>query len=476
MIALLWGLGIGCAEHTPCVGEDPQPRALRRLTPTEYERTVSDLLGVDASGRGPDVGDPQVEGFRNDARATTVGQVLADRYRAVGEALAQEADLDPLLRCDPRTTAEVECATSFVHAFGLRAFRRPLSVAEADRYVGLWQEVQQTDGFEQGVRWVIAAMLQSPHLLYRSELGVQDRRGQFVLTDWEMASALSYTLWGTLPDDALLEAAAAGELTRTEDLTSHIDRMAADPRSSRVVVDFVTAWLDLDRVSAVDRDGMSAWHAQSMRDETQERLLTHASGTLRELLVDGELLTDRSLLTVHARASGSSPVHRGLLVRERMLCEEIPEPPANIDLSIGGVDPSATTREQFAQHADNPACAECHQFLDPIGVTFEHYTQLGVYRTEERGHPVDARGELDGVPVHGVAELTTALLDDPRLRTCFSRAGRRFASGMHACGEDVGPDVPLLSTLAELPSTPGFRVRRGDPAEGDTLAIAPVGE
>jgi hypothetical protein len=333
--------------------------------------------------------------------------------------------------------------------------------------------VTEEDGFDQGIRWVIAAMLQSPHLLYRSELGVRVRRGRFALTDWEMASALSYALWGTMPDPTLFDAAAAGRLTQDEDVDTQIERMLTDPRAHHVVADFVTAWLDLDRVTSIDRDGMSPWHAESMRDDTHEMLLSHADGTLAELMQEGRLLTDRSVLTVHARTAGSSPVHRGLLVRERMLCEDIPDPPANIDLSIGGVDPSATTRVQFAQHTDNPACAECHQHLDPIGVTFEHYTQLGVYRIEERGQAIDAGGELDGVPVNGVEELTASLVADPRFRTCFSRAWRRFASGMHACGEELEADVPLVAPLAEVLRSEGFRMRVGG-AEGDTLAVSPA--
>ena len=466
---ILLGLA-SCGSEEPCVGEDVMPRALRRLTPVEYQRTVSDLLGVDATGVAPDVGDPVVDGFRNDAEALTVGLVLADRYRSLAEELAYQVALSAHLPCSPQEVGDEACASQFILTFGERAFRRPLTRDEMTPYLDLWREVAGRETFADGIRWVIATMLQSPHFLYRSELGVRVGRRQYELTDWEMATALSYGLWGTMPDRALFEAAAAGALSADEEIEAQIARMVADPRAHQVVVDFVGQWLGLDEVATVDRVGLTVELAQARLEDSRARVAAAASGSLADLFEAG-LLTDPTLLTVHARSMGSSPVHRGLLVRERLLCEDVPEPPADIDLSLEEIDRNVTTRELFAQHTANPVCAECHASLDPIGNAFEHYDHLGAYRDTELEQPIDASGDLDGVVVNGVEELTQALLADPRFPACFAQSWRRYASGMPACGQAQPADVALHQPLTELLASPLFRRRKGALGEGDTLAV-----
>lgn len=473
MIAILLTL-MGCGQAPDCVGHDRQPRALRRLTPLEYERSVSDLLHIDATGLAPDVGDPVVGGFRNDAASMVVGPTLADQYLVTAEALVERASIRELLPCNPDTIGEEPCAAQFVLDFGRRALRHPLTRPDLGRYLRIFQITRETATFDEAVGWVVITMLQSPHFLYRSELGVHTGGGRFALTDWEMATALSYTLWGTTPSDALLDAAAHGALTRDEDVARTIDEMLQDPRAKGVIVDFVTSWLGLEQIHGVTREGLFYEDRPELLEATQGFLSSRAGGTLGELMAGGDLLTDPTVLTVHARTTGSSPVHRGLLVRERLLCEELPEPPPNIDLSLPDPRDVTTTRAMFATHATNPACAECHDQMDPIGVAFEHYDQLGRYRTEENGYPVDASGELDGVPVGGIEELAAALIEDRRFRSCFVQSLRRYATGMPSCGDEVPASTSLLEPLRELLGGADHRVRKGGRREGDTLAIDAV--
>ncbi len=454
-----------------CGETEPGERLLRRLTHDEYRRTVRDLTGVTVDT--PLASDEVVEGFRNDAHALVVDGLLADQYRTSAEAVGEAFEVADHLDCDRTARGDVACATAFVRDFGLRAFRRPLTDDDVSRYVELWAEVAASDGFDEGIGWVVTAMLQSPHFLYRSELGARGAPGRFVLTDWEMATALSYSLWGTLPDDALLEAAGRGELTSDDDIDAQIERMMDDPRALETVGRFVEAWLDLEPLGTVAREGLTPELREEMARATREQVAAWVAdgGSLSDLLVDGGLLVEPSLLTTYARPDGSSPVHRGVLVRERFLCEELPPPPPNLDTSPPPVDPTKSTRERYRQHADDPACSGCHALIDPLGFAFEHYDQLGQWRDDDEGHPIDASGSLDGVPFVGADGLAEALVDDPRTRECFVYSWRRHVRGTHACGADPGPDVSLVGPLHEVLHTWGFRNRRGAYGEYDTFAV-----
>lgn len=483
-------------EPVACADADAG-RVLRRLTHAEYARTVRDLLGVEIDPSGF-ASDPIVDGFRNDAAALVVSDLLADQYRSAADTIVAGVELSTLLPC---TTDDAACAAAFVEDFGYRAFRRPLTQTDIDRYMALWTEVAAAEGFDEATRWVLRAMLQSPHLLYRSELGVQGADGRFALTGWEVATALSYTLWGTTPDDAMLADAASGKLDTIEGIAEVADRMMADPRTIESAADMVEAWLDLGQLAGVSRDGLTPSIRAAMKQETRDLVtdLASSGGTLSDLMsarhtfVDGELaalyglsgtgrveldgvkygglLTQGSVLTTHGHPSGSGPVQRGVMIRERMLCDDLPPPPSNLDVSPPEVDPNASTRDRYTEHSVNPECSSCHVKIDPLGFGFEHYDQLGRWRTDDAGHAIDASGHVDGVLFEGPMALATALLDDPRFRTCFVETWRRHATGVAACGEDLGSEVGLLEPLARLPTTPSFLERAGGPEEGDTFSI-----
>ncbi|MEZ4240777.1 MAG: DUF1592 domain-containing protein [Myxococcota bacterium] len=451
------------AEPTPCQAPGA-PRLLRRLTHEEYARTVADLLGVYVD---PDsfASDPVVDGFRNDANALVVGDLLADQYRAEAEDIAAQADLPSLLACDV-TQGDAACATAFVEDFGLRAFRRPLTQADVDRYMGLWLTIVPEDGFEEGIRWVLTAMLQSPSFLYRVEVGAGGR-----FSDAELASRMSYLLWAGPPDDALLLAAEAGQLQDPDERRAQAERMLADPRARRGLRAWLDDWLGLDTVPGLPKDPLLFPHwvegaGESAREQTLrtfEWLVFDADGDIRDVTTTRTTALDRTLAALYgvpapaadgfamtelppgprigllgqasflarqAHSVSTSVTRRGLFVHTALLCREIPPPPTNVDTSIPEPSEDAPTmRDRVAVHLQDPMCASCHAVTDPVGLAFEQFDGIGRYRTAENGVTIDPSGELDGEPFADAAALGRMLHDHPDFASCLAETALRYAQG-----------------------------------------------
>jgi hypothetical protein len=424
-----------------CTQDLPGPRLIRRLTHISYDNTIRDLTGVESTYGEEFAIDNVVNGFFNNEDALRVSSLLAEQYRTAAESIAQQTvdfNLDALTDCDPVVSGQAPCAAAFVRDFGARAFRRPLNEGEIATYFGLWDPIAQEDGFHEGLKWVVTAMLQSPHFLYRLEVGGLGEDGLFSLTDFEVATELSYLLWDTMPDEALLAKATVGTLSSPEQIKAEVVRMMADARADRAMRGFVEQWLHLDRLVKVPKimqvyPDLTFDIRHDMLGETQTLATEtlNAGGTLNDLfmaehsymtdalatyyglppgtgeqddsgfrrvsLADtnyGGLLTQGALLTTFARPDSSSPIHRGVLVRERLLCQELPPPPAGLEIKPPAMDPEKTTREQYAQHSEDPACSDCHERIDPIGFGFEHYDGAGVYRELDGLHEIDDSGEV----------------------------------------------------------------------------------
>lgn len=466
-----------------CEGPDVGARLLRRLSHDEYEATVAELfLRPRPSVRF--AADPVVEGFDNHARSLAVSALLADQLRAEAERLAEQAaqDLERFLPCTPSPGLEDDCRDLFLEDFGARAFRRPLEVHEVERYRALFEATADGD-FATGVQWVVTAMLQSPYFLYRSELGVRDGE-VYRLTEHEIASELSYFLTGGPPDEALVRAAEQGILSDPDERARQAERLLRTQAARAAVTHFFFSWLDLDRLQTVPKDAATFPELDdpvraAMRAETERFLadvLWRQGGGLDALLtapytfVDptlerfygvngvGEpdqagfrraeapglhygLLTQGSLLTTHARANDSSPIHRGKLVRERLLCQPLELPPPGLAAEPPPPDPNQTTRERYAGHSSVEPCRSCHRLIDPIGFGFEAFDGAGRFRAVEAGQRIDATGEIvdtahtDG-PFDGVAELAARLAGSEDVARCFVDRLQRFAYG-------VGPEAGL---------------------------------
>lgn len=433
----------------------------------EGETQEVDVLGLGLGSELPAESRPPGFPFDNNAEAGLVSATHVEAYMRAAGTVAQLAldTRDTWQPCDPH--GDGACAQTFAADLGLRVFRRPLQDAERHRYA----DIAAADG----ASLALEAMLVSPSFLYRSEIGEPDG-DRFRLTGHEIATSLAYTLTGSTPDDALLAAAGAGELETPAGIEAHARRLLDDPRARDTLGRFAAQWLGVEQIATVDKNAqlfpmMNAPLRASMLEETRrfvEYVAFDGTGRYDELLtadysfVDArlaalydmqppagqglkraELPADRAGLLGHASVLGSyaysdqsSPVRRGLFVRRRILCQELPEPPPDAG-SVPEIDPDATTRERFDQHSSDPACAGCHVLIDPVGFGFEHFDAVGAFRAEDAGEPVDASGiatavggiDPDDEAFDGVVELGALLATSPEAPACLARQYFRFAHG-----------------------------------------------
>lgn len=437
--------------------------------------------------------------YDNGAEAGFVSAVHVGEYM---KAAGQVADLmlaapGPYLGC---ASADVDCLRAAVVQVGQEAYRRPLLAAERSRLAGL---VAAGASPQDGLRVALTVIFTSPSFLYRSELGTQNSEGTYDLGPYEVASAISYLLWGSAPDAELRAAAAAGQLQTPEQRAAQAQRLLRDPRAREVVTDFALQWLGADRVlGKVKHPSTYPGFDRALREaalEETRRLVEHVvfegSGRLAELFeadytfVDGRLaalyglpdqgaqahraeygeggragvLGHASVLATYAHSDQSSPILRGVFVRERLLCQKFGRPPANAG-GVPEVDPNATTRERFRQHTDDPVCSSCHQYIDELGFGFERYDAVGAYRESENGQPIDGRGDLNDVegfgtqtnaPYASLRELGGVLANSRSSKLCFTTQYWRYALGRMERPEDV---CGLDDLMTDFEAT-GFDVR-----------------
>ncbi len=498
-------------EALCAAGDLPGPRPrLVRLTHQQYDNTVSELLmlpGVTPSDAF--IGDPAFAGFTNNAEGLLVSDRLARDYRRAAEELAELASpsavLAPLVPCDVATGDEA-CARSFVEAFGRRAFRRPLEPAEVDAYVALYGrgngKFAAGSPFEQGIRHVLEAFLQSPNFLYRVELSEQlDGDKLIPLTGHEIATRLSYLVWNSMPDDELLDAAERGDLATDAGIEAQARRMLADPRAAEPIDDFHSQWLDLDRYDNLQKDpglfpSFDPSVAASMKEETQ-RFIRHVAleqnGGIEELLLsrtafvdenvapiyglDGEygadfvqveldasqrsgLLTQAGFLASHAYTNSSSPIHRGVFIQRRVLCRAIPDPPGDVDTTLPPLSEDIkTTRQQVEVHTSPEACVGCHSLINAPGYALENFDALGAWRTTDNGEPVDPAGSF---PMDGADTAVSGPVDMVQKIAASEAAGACYLTQWYRYGfarEESEADLCTIEVLNERFAEVGYDVK-----------------
>jgi hypothetical protein len=481
-----------------CDGPSVAQMPLRRLTREQYDNAVRDLLG--ASGR-PSLLIPQDEklaSFTSNA-VTATSRLAAQQYAEAAEQLAETATpkLIADAACNPAVAGAAACAGTFIERFGRRAYRRPLSAVEKGRYERLFSSAST---FADGIRLVVTAMLQSVHFLYHLELPETGPGEVALLAPYQLASRLSFALWNTIPDEALLAAAAEGRLASSEGLRAEAARLLADDRAADAIRSFHVQWLNLDALSTTEKDGdlfpeFDAALRTAMLRETEtfvDHVIRRGDGKLSTLLTapfsfaEGPLLelyggapagtvgqparldpaeragllTQAAFLSANAHANQSSPIRRGLVIRQNLLCEPLPDPPANVNNTPPNPAPDATTRQRFLQHTVDPSCAECHALIDPVGFGFENYDAIGRYRSSENGLAIDAHGEItriDGTTrtFNGAVELAHVLAESPAVRRCTARQWFRFALGR----AETPADTCSLERLDERFANSGFDIR-----------------
>jgi Protein of unknown function (DUF1592)/Protein of unknown function (DUF1588)/Protein of unknown function (DUF1595)/Protein of unknown function (DUF1585) len=487
---------------------DPAPAVLPRLTAEQYRNSLALVLapGLPAVALEPDT-NPYLF-FNIGATTTTLSELGTQLYEEAADEITQSIFDDParrlaLVGCEPAAPGD-QCVQGFLEDFGRRAYRRPLTPDELLRWQQVTVDLATPDAWE-GLRLAVAGMLQSPYFVYRVELGEPDpeRPDRLRYTSHEMASRLSFLLWNTTPDDTLLDAAAAGdELLTAEGLVAHAERMLADPRASAAIQGFFAQYFDLGRLDGIARDPtvypmFSSTLPASMRTEVQllvddfvfrrdadfrgifgtrntfvnEELAmlygVEAPGASPIAFVPVELpangpragmLTLGAFLMMNAHETEPSPTRRGKYVRERVLCQTVMPPPDDVDTNIPEEAGEAQTlRERLEQHANNPACAGCHSFVDPPGYLFESFDSIGVFRTVDKdGYPIDSTGDLDGVPLGSATELGPLLAQDPRVGKCVVEQLFRHAQGRL----ETDAESDILADLDDHFAADGYRFKQ----------------
>ena len=452
---------------------------LSLLTSVQYDATIADLLGDTSNPSASFPPENQVSGYNNNTEVHIANPLLVEQLMDAAEAIsgrAVAANLKTLAPCaGTSVTEQTACGTAFISAFGKRAFRRPLLADEAQAFNTLFAGMNASRGYSAAVELTIQAMLQSPQFLYRvdTSTAATPETGAVALDPYQLASRLSYFLLGSMPDDALFAAADAGKLLSASEIETQARRLLETPRARLMVRDFNGQWLGLSGLAGLARNPPDATtDVKGIGDDYRESLLQfldHAywdKGDLSSLFlspdiyvnsrlagvfgvnapasgyavvsgVPGEvgLLTQPALLSMLAHSDQSGPVQRGVFVRQQILCNPVPPPPANFNPVAPDPDPSLTTRERFAVHTQNTACAGCHKLIDGTGFGFENYDQLGRYRTQENGLPVDASGEMIGMgdgldgTFNGAEELSKRIAASPRAQNCLATNWFRYAMG-----------------------------------------------
>ncbi len=490
-----------------CQGEEtPGPRRLRLLTRLEYANSVVDLLGIPLPSTDNLPVETVVDGFDNNAKAAAITSRHVDEYLATAERVSVEGikvSRWKLATCP----AGPGCDKTFITTFGQKVFRRPLATDEIERYSKLFDPAVTGGVFEKGMELVVRAMFSSPNFLYRTEMGEKQADGTFKLTGYELASALSFFLWNSTPDDQLLAAAKAGALDTPAGLEMHATRLINDRRSRPAVATFFRQWLGTDGLLFTNKDAnIYPAFTEAVRKgmlEEQDAFVNHvvfegtgkypelhtanyvfvnptlaqfyglapAGGATQKTMLPaagasrGGLLALGAVMGMHAHSNESSPVRRGLFIRSRMLCQTLPLPPADVDTTPPGLDPSLTTRARFDRHSSDPKCQGCHKLIDPVGYGFERYDGIGAYREKEGTHDVDASGYVLGLeelgndvktPFAGPIELGKILAGSPNAQACFARQLFRYARG----GENGSADGCAISKLQAVFKESGFDMRR----------------
>jgi hypothetical protein len=473
------GGGDGVVTPAECEGKVRSALSIpiTRLTAVEYRNTLRDLL--------PGVPLPALElpadelagGFDNLAIAQTPSarliENLGENARAI--AAAAEPHLGKLLPCLGEPNANQACGERFVREFGARAFRRPLTTPEEQRWLGFFK-AQLPRGLAVAVARTLEAFVQAPQFIYRLEPG--DGEDPVIrLSGWELASRLSYFLWDTMPDDELREAAQDDELSDSKHVTAQVERMLDDPRARPAIARFHEQWLRFEKMDQMRKDpalfpkfddamasSLRAGTERFVEDVFFEGLGWEGFVTDRRAYADDAtaplyglpaprsreltrvalpedkragILTQAGLLAAFAHPTMDAPVLRGVFVLDRLLCMRPPDPPENVSTAIpeGGPDDAPRTTRQLLETLHQVGtCRSCHIAIDGIGFGFSHYDALGAWRTTDSGVMVDASGALTGTDVDGAftgaVELGERLKGSEVGRKCVARQWTRYALGL----------------------------------------------
>jgi hypothetical protein len=466
---------------------------VRRITANAYRRIITDVFGagINVSGRfepdlrtGPVGGLYAVGSGRVSVTATGLEQ-YDGTARAIAAKVVDEQNRNLLIPCKPKSLTEPDdaCASQFLSAAGRLLYRRPLTQQELQAQVAAAATTTKTlKSFYAGIELSLAGMMKSLPFLFRDETAEPDpaHPGQYRLDAFSKASRLSFLLWDAAPDPELLAAAESGELNTEKGLARQVDRLLASPRVGDGVRAFFTDMLGLEDFSTISKDAAiypkySAEITKEAPEQTLRTIVDHVvtrQGDYRELFTTrrtfltpllssvygvpmatdvplgaldewqayeypegdqrGGILTQVSFVSLHSHPGRSSPTLRGKALREILLCQKVPDPPANVNFSEveNANNPvHKTARERLKAHATEAMCTGCHKVTDPMGLALENFDSAGGYRAVENGAPIDTSGSLDGKAFANALGLGQAVHDHPATTSCLVDKLYAYAAG-----------------------------------------------
>ena len=479
----------------PPAWEDPGrlgPQGLRRLTIEELRATLSDLVA--ATDEELDELEAMIPAdtqtpYDNDYRDQEPSAPLIEGMASLSERLAEMIVSDPqrrdaILGCSPSGPGDEACLRTFIEHFGRLAFRRPLAAQDVDAYASFIEDAQADADFDVAFTLVVEAMLMDVRFLYMVEVGTPAAEADVVeLDDYEMAARLAFLLWGRAPDDTLLDLARDGELSSQGGVQSVAAQMLDAPAAEAQLQRIHAMWLSYDDMPLdptlatslrAETDALvgralqeGSWTSMFVSDETylDTTLAEHygialpggAPGWVEypDIRRRG-LLSHGSVLTLGKKFADTSPTERGKAIWTRMLCNEIPPPPPDVDSGVppsaGGAD--ACKDERYGPLQEEQPCATCHTIIDQIGFGLENYGPAGEWRTSEPGKPncsIQGEGSIAGEPFAGAGALGELLVESGQLEACFMKNFYQYAVGRTAREDDDFDQaaVAALSTKFE---------------------------
>jgi hypothetical protein len=477
----------------PLVSQPGVTSRFVRLNHTQWENTVTDALKLSAPlGLSTAfVAEPLQSTFDTNGTLLSVGPDLWQDYQTAAETAANKMVKDPtiLARLTPTATDK---ATAFVKDFGLRAFRRPLTNDEVTRYVAIFNKgptlIGSGNAVSDGIEITISAFFQSPNFLYRTELGTNVVNGRIALSDYEVATKLSYALTNTMPDDTLLTAAGANQLETRDNMLAQATRLLDTQAAENSVSDFHYQLFRVRNLETISKNTMTypLYNTGVIPDLKEESLTfvdnviygqnlgfaeilsasyTFANSRVRQLyglpaggtatdFVKTDLdptqragfLTQIGFLASHGDQATPSIIMRGVHIAKDLLCVDIPPPPAMVP-PLPAIMPGQTNRQRVEKLTSVAPCNSCHPvFINPIGFAFENLDAVGAWRTTDNGLPIDASSSynIDGqmVPYNGAVQFSKIVAQSQQGNACYAR---RWAEYLY--GRDIDPTNQADSDL-----------------------------
>ena len=476
------------------------PVAMRRLTAEQYTNVIKDTFGpsIDVAGRF------EPDSRRNGLNALGASLVSVtpsgfEQYEAMARNIAGQVTSPDnrctILPCQPQSleAADEACTRQVMDVLGRGLLRRPLTDADLDGRLQAANRVANTQqDFYAGLRLALASLMVAPEFLFRVEIAqpapLTEQPARLALTELSLASRLSYFLWNRGPDEELLSAAERGELSDPAVLSAQVDRMLSSPYLSGGMRAYFEDVFTFDLFDDLDKDVtrypmFSRTVAADAREQTlrfvTEQLIDQRADyrtlfTSRSLpmtrslgpiygvpvrSVEGwedavlplsssraGLLSHASFAMLYSHPGRSSPTLRGVFMREALLCQTIPEAPADVDFTQFVQDVATvhkTARDRLGVHSTQSSCKKCHILTDPIGLGLENFDAIGKFRAQENNAAIDSSGDFDGVSFTDAAGLGQAFADSDLVGACLVQNLYRYAVGR----KQTNAERPLLRYL-----------------------------